>query len=155
MHAPAAKGASASHGLAPSKAKPCTKEGSRQQAAAPKSEMHTSQRVSTSRSSTFGALTSRCAICEHAAHIATKDGASPRAGVVGAPYSMAHNSRARREPKSGSSLVRVNDTQARRHVSENVQHVGDLVDRSKQGEQPCYRRWACLQSGPGRADPSP
>ena len=117
--------------------------------------MHTSQRLSTSRSSTFGALTSRCTICEHSAHIARKDGASPGADVVGARYSMADNSRARRKTKSGSSLVLVNDTQARRHVSENVQHVGDLVDRSQYGRACAMQAVGLHHSGPGRVNPAP
>ncbi len=70
-------------GMAGAKAKSCTTEGSRQQAAVPKSEMHTSQRLAASRSSTFGALTSRCTICEHPAHTIPKEAASPGADVVG------------------------------------------------------------------------
>jgi hypothetical protein len=119
--------------------------------------MHTSQRVSTSRSSTFGALTSRCTICEHSAHMAPKDGASPGADVFGPRYSMAHNSRERLKKKRGPSLVLVNDTQARRHVSENVQHVGDLWTEAKRGEwrAACAMQAVGLHSGPGRATPAP
>ena len=123
-------------------------------AVVPKSEMHTSQRLPTSRSSTFGALTSRCTICEHSTHIAPEDGASPGADVGGAPCSMAHNSRARLKTKSGPSLVRVHDVQAGRHVSENVQHVGDLWTKANMGVHVRCVRWALL-NGPGRANRSP
>ncbi len=113
--------------------------------------MHTSQRLSTSRSSTFGALTSRCTICEHSAHIATKDGASPDAGMVGPPCSMAHNSTERLKKKRGSSLVRVHDIQAGRHVSENVQHVGDLWTEANMGETACcIGGGLAFMAGPGQ-----
>ncbi len=62
---------------------------------------------------------------------------------------MAHNSRERLKKKRGPSLVLVNDTQARRHVSENVQHVGDLWGRST--AEPALSLVGLL-TGPGRVN---
>ncbi len=45
----------------------------------------------------------------------------------------------------------VNDTQAGRHVSENVQHVGDLWTKANMGVHVRCRRWTCIQ---GRAGPT-
>ncbi len=43
----------------------------------------------------------------------------------------------------------MHDIQAGRHVSENVQHVGDLWTKANMGEMACYRRWACIQGRAG------
>ena len=45
--------------------------------------------------------------------------------------------------------MRVHGIQASRHVSENVQHVGDLWTEVNVGEMAGCRRWACIQGRAG------
>jgi hypothetical protein len=44
----------------------------------------------------------------------------------------------------------VHDSEAGRHVSENVQHVGDLWTEANMNEMACYRRWDCIHGRAGR-----